>query len=193
MADKNTNFHYTPGSTIDPGGGDESTADNPPPSKDEPKQETAESKVSWTAPEYIDHDRGISWYILLIGGTAVVALIIYMVTKDFFALGATVAAGILLAVFAGHKPRELTYIVARTGLKVGDKTYPYGTFKSFSVIREGEHGSINLNPIKKLSPPVTAYFSPQDETKVVQAIGEHLPIEEKKLDPVDKLLRRLKI
>jgi hypothetical protein len=77
-------------------------------------------------------------------------------------------------------------------LRVGEKIYAYNMFKSFSVAQEEGAESINLFPLKRFMPIVSAYFTPQDEDKIVNAIGEHLPLEEHKLDNVDRLARRLR-
>ncbi len=41
-------------------------------------------------------------------------------------------------------------------------------------------------------PPLSVYFDPADETKVVSLLGGQLPLEEGGLDAVEKLARRLR-
>jgi hypothetical protein len=180
-AENSTRWQYMPAQTVAPKQSPAETA-----------EKNAIGDFSWTAAEYIEHERGASWYFFLILATAAIAAAIYLMTKDFFAVGATVVVGIVLAVFAGRKPKQVRYELSQTGLKIGEKTYNYNLFKSFSVMREGSNSSINLMPLKRLMPPIAAYFAPQDEQRIVNVIGEYLPFEERKLDATDRLAHRLR-
>lgn len=151
------------------------------------------TSVSWTASEYIDHSRGADWYLGLVAGTVVLAAAVYFVTKDYFAGGVIAAVGIIVGVFSTHKPRQIQYELASTGLRVGDKSYPLSLFKSFALIREGALSSVNLVPIKRFMPPLSIYFDPSDEQKIVTILGEHLPLAEGGLDAVERLSRRLRL
>jgi hypothetical protein len=50
-----------------------------------------------------------------------------------------------------------------------------------------------LTPLKKLMPPITAYYKPEDEEKITDILGGHLPIEEAKPHSIDRLSRRLRL
>jgi hypothetical protein len=52
--------------------------------------------------------------------------------------------------------------------------------------------SVNFLPLKRFMPIVSAYFAPQDEDKIANTIGEHLPMEEHKIDSIDRLAQRLR-
>ncbi len=47
-------------------------------------------------------------------------------------------------------------------------------------------------PLKKLMLPVAAYFGPGDEERIMDIIGQHLPYEERQMDPIDRLSRKLR-
>src|SRR5690348_11851788 len=78
-------------------------------------KKTAE-EVSWTASEYIDHSRGAGWYLALVAGTVVLAGLVYLVTKDYFALGVVAFLGIIVAVFSTHRPKQVQYALTAAGL-----------------------------------------------------------------------------
>jgi len=148
--------------------------------------------LSWTALEYIDHTRGTGWYMLLLIITAGLATAIYFLTKDFFATGTVVVLGFIVGSFAARRPRQVAYEISSSGLKIGAKQYAYQLFKSFSVMREGPITSVNLLPGKRFMPPVSAYFDPKDEQQVINTLGQYLPYEERKLELIDRLSRRLR-
>jgi hypothetical protein len=100
--------------------------------------------------------------------------------------------GIIVGVSAGRKPRQMEYEISSSGLRIGEKSYPYSLFRTFSVIRDGALSSISFSPIKKLMPPISAYFAPKDEERITKILGNYLPYEERKLDNVERLSRRLR-
>jgi hypothetical protein len=157
-----------------------------------PGQATASGGFSWTASEFIEHHKSSSWYLMLVGATAALAGLVYLVTKDKIAAGVIVILGVIVGYYAGHKPRQLSYELNDTGLRIGDKLYPYANFKSFSIIRDGALSSIQLTPLKRFMPPVAAYFDPDEEQSAIGAIEAHLPYEEGSLDVVERLTRRLR-
>lgn len=151
-----------------------------------------DTTVIWTASEYIDHARGAGWYMTLILGTFVLATLVYFITKDYFAAGVIGVVGMIVGVFSTHKPRQVQYELSASGLKTGEKSYPLNLFKSFALIREGALSSVSMIPIKRFMPPLSIYFDPADEQKIVAILGEHLPLAEGGLDTVERLARRLK-
>lgn len=166
-------------------------SDNSSP-RDEAKPRVTKS-ISWQASEYIEHSRNSGWYIGLIAATAIVALVVYFVTKDYFAAGIVVVLGFVTWAYANRKPRQLNYEISDSGFIVGQKKYSYNTFKFFSIIREGTITSVYLYPVKRFMPPVTAFFNPDDESRITEALGEHMPYEERKLEGIDRLARRLRL
>jgi hypothetical protein len=185
--DENSPWQYKP----DNGSGAPTEPENDNDSPEPAHRHTASKSVAWQAAEFIEHPHGGGWYGALILATLGLAALVYLTTKDFFATGTIVIVGIIVGVFAGHKPSQAQYEISDSGLSVNGKTYPYNSFKSFAVLREGALSSVNLFPLKRFMPSVSAYFDPKDEPKIVDALGNYLPYEERKLDTVDRLSRRL--
>jgi hypothetical protein len=157
-----------------------------------PSQKGNDSVVTWVASEYIEHERNTNWYILLALITIGLAVGIYFLTKDIIATIIITVVGIIVGVFAGRKPRQMEYELSASGLRIGEKSYPYSLFRTFSIIRDGAINSINLAPIKRFMPPISAYFAAKDEKRITTMLGNYLPYEERKLDSIDRLSRRLR-
>ncbi|MBX4197638.1 hypothetical protein KW801_03750 [Candidatus Saccharibacteria bacterium] len=162
-------------------------------SESKTKSRASSQLISWQAAEFIEHQHSSSWYAALIAGTALLAALVYLATKDIFAAGTIIVVGVIVGVFAGHKPGQVQYEISESGLSVNGKNYPYSAFKSFAVLREGNLSSVNLFPLKRFMPPVSAYFEPGEEPKIVDALGNHLPYEDRKMDGIDRLSRRLRL
>jgi hypothetical protein len=176
------------------GGTDTAVADSPAPQADAgpPAKPPTDNSFTWTASEYIDHNRGGSWYLLLALGTAALAAGTYFLTKEYFAVGTIIAVGIIIAIYARQKPKQVTYELSSSGLRIGEKLYPYSLFKSFSLINDGVLNSVQLMPLKKLMPPISVYYQAADEEKITDILGQHLPFEETKPSSIDRLSRRLR-
>jgi hypothetical protein len=176
--------------------------ETPAPETPEPQREPIEPvadddgqanpSVTWTASEFVAHDKSAGWYILLAAGTLVLAVVVFLLTRDVISVSVVVVAGLLLGVYAGHQPRQLDYSLDDQGFGIGQKHYGYDEFKWFSVMEEGAFSGIVFMPLKRFAPPVTIYYPPQDEDKILTTLTNQLPMEEHKADAVDSLMRRIR-
>lgn len=165
--------------------------ETPQPAMSAPVME-ADDVVRWSASEFIAHNKTSSWYALLLLAAAVAAAIIWLLTKDVVSAVVVVFAGVMLATFAAHKPRQLTYQLDPSGLTIGQRYYSFNDFRSFSVVPEGAFSSIVFTPMKRFSAWITIYYDPQDEEKIVSVISQRLPHEERKPDVIDSMMRRIR-
>ena len=138
--------------------------------------------VKWTASEYIAHEKNNSWYLIFAGAGLVLVGVVYLVTQDILASIVVLLAIVALGVAAGRKPSTRNYEISEDGVKVGERLYPFGVFKSFSVVEEGGIDSIQLKHRQRLTPMVVMYFSPEDEEKIFNALSKFLPHQQRELD-----------
>jgi len=152
----------------------------------------APQEVQWTASEFVAHNKNASWYGLLALGAVLLAAIIYFITHDTISAGIIVLVALLLGISAARKPRVLHYQVNGGGLAIGEKFYPYAEFKSFSVMQEGAFSSIMFLPLKRFMPPISIYYDPKDEERIVDVLSFYLPMEARAHDLVDSLIKRIR-
>ena len=159
----------------------------------QPKSEapSASDGISWTASEFIAHAKTGGWYAILGVITIIFAGLAYYFADIFSAIVVVVVA-ILFGYMASRKPRELPYMVNEKGVQVDKKLYPYGSFKSFSIIQEEGVESIWFMPLQRFAPGLTIYFAPQEGQKIVDYLGTQLPYEERKPDTIDILMHRIR-
>lgn len=158
-----------------------------------PTASQAPKTISWEAAEFNEQHHGPGWYGSLALATALLAAMVYIVAKDIFATVIIVIVGGIVWVFAGQKPGMAKYEVSSAGISVNGKLYEFSNYKSFTTIREGNLSSVNLFPLKRLMPPLSVYFDPKDEQKIVGAIGNYVPYENRQLAGIDRLTRRLRL
>lgn len=156
------------------------TPDNPP--------------VTWSAQEYIHLDRTPIWFVLFIVIVlGLVAASIFLLRSWSFSVLIVVMA-IALIVYIRRPPRVLTYALSPAqGLYVGERLYHFDEFKAFGLIQDGNHHSIMLIPRKRFAPGVSVYFPEDAGERIVDILGQRLPLETLKLDIVDVIVRKLRL
>lgn len=148
--------------------------------------------ISWTASEFVEHEKDASWFIGLGAITGLAVTITYLFTRELLPAIAIVLAGCLFGVTARRKPRSLEYQLNNAGVSVGGKFHQYDEIKSFSVLEEGAFKSIQLTPHKRFAMPITLYYPPENEEQIVTMLGSYLPHEQRSHDPVERLMHKVR-
>ncbi|MGI9027664.1 MAG: hypothetical protein ACR2FM_02365 [Candidatus Saccharimonadales bacterium] len=157
----------------------------------EEQQITEITPVSWTASEFIAHQKDPVWYGVAIGSLVVICGAIFLVTKDLISVITIVAAGILFLVASTKKPQQQPYTVDHQGISIGEKFYPYSMFKSFVFRQEGAIGTVSFMPLRRLMPEISIYFAPEDEERIIDILAASLPNDQRAEHPFDRLTKRL--
>ncbi len=148
--------------------------------------------ISWEAEEYVVRDKNAWWYVGLVAVGLVLCGIAILVQAWTF-LVVIILSVFALIIYALRPPRILHYSLSNKGLSEGDRVYDYADFKAFGILREGNHFAIVLIPRKRFAPRVTVYFPENRGEQIVDMFGARLPMEEVKLDMLDKLIKFLRI
>lgn len=148
--------------------------------------------ITWSASEFVAHDKSFGWYVALTAGAVALAALLYLITRDFVSVTVVIIAALLLGIYGSHKPRQQEYRLDPGGLTVGPKHSGYDEFRSFSVMKEGAFSSILFMPLKRFAVPTTIYYAPQDEDRIVGLLSDHLPLERRSHDVVDWLMHRIR-
>ena len=148
--------------------------------------------ISWQAEEYIVRDHNAWWYfgLFLVGG-ALGTLAVFLDAWTFLILIILSVITILISTF--RPPRKIQYSLDKNGLTENTKLHKYDEFKSFGILKEGSHFSAVLIPKKRFGLSVKVYFPEGSGEAIVDALGARLPMEEVKLDFLDKIVNFLRI
>ena len=132
------------------------------------------SQISWEAEEYIIKSHNGWWYFgLAIITLGLSALAIWLQGWTFLAL--IIVSAITVLVFNLRPPRKIKYLLNSEGIK------------------EGDHYSAILIPKKRFGLSVKVYFPEGSGEAIVDALGARLPMEDVKLDFLDKIVNFLRI
>jgi hypothetical protein len=154
--------------------------------------ETDDSPVTWTASEFIAHDKSAGWYALLGLGSLALAALTYLVTRDLISTVVIIVAALALGAFASRQPRQLQYSLEQTGLRIGERFYSYELYRSFAVVPEGVFSSIVFMPLKRFAPLTTIYFDPADEDRIIDVLEPRMPLEDYNHDLIDRFMRQIR-
>ena len=159
---------------------------------DAPPQLPPAPEVTWTASEFVAHEKSFGWYAIATLVMLGLAALVYVLMRDFISIGVLLIVGILFMIMAGRPPRVLTYSLNNQGITIGTKFYPYTVLKSYGVVDEGAFSSIVLMPLRRFMPPLSVYCAPADQEKILVVLNQHLPFSQNVHDALDNLVRRIK-
>ncbi len=148
--------------------------------------------VTWTASEYIGNTKSTSWFAMLAAATVAVTVIVYLITSDITSVIVIIILGIIIGVFAARQPQVLQYSLDRSGIYIGSRFFPYGSFKTFSIVGDDAFNHISLLPLKRFVPPIAIHYSPDDEDKITTTLADYLPLEAHKRDLIENFSRRVR-
>lgn len=157
-----------------------------------PKDKKQSTAVRWEAQEYITHDKNAGWYIgFSIVAIALIALAVWL--KQWVFIAVIVLSFISLIIYEVRPPRKIQYSVDGKGLTEGEKVYNFDDYRAFGILQDDTNFAIILMPKKRFAPAVTVYFPKEKGEEIVDVFGARLPMEEVKLDFMDKIIRKLRI
>ncbi|MDO4684812.1 MAG: hypothetical protein Q4B06_03875 [Candidatus Saccharibacteria bacterium] len=149
--------------------------------------------VTWQAKEYITPEKNIAWYVgLFLVVAAGIAIDIFFLQAWTVSL-LLVAIAAVLIVMTVRPSRDITYELSSKGLRVGDQLYSLSDYKAFGVIHDGKENSIFLIPVKRFKPGLSVYFPVESGEQIVELLGHYLPMQEIRLDFIDKVVRMLRL
>jgi hypothetical protein len=153
---------------------------------------TEPEELSWEASEYIQHHKPAFWYIGFFGIGLVISGLIYLLLHDWIAIIVVIVMFAALFVYGVRKPRTLRYVIHGSGISVGEKSFLFSSFRSFSLTHDQGVPSITFIPLQRFALPLTVYFAPEDADRIADALSAHLPYEEHQPDMIDKLSHYLR-
>lgn len=148
--------------------------------------------LQWTAPEFIQHEKGAIWFIVLgVIGLLLLGVSIFLLKDWFFAFILIILLGGIASV-AVRRPRMLHCMLDENGIHVGSTLYPFEKFHAFSLAKEDTAWCIILIPNARFSPTLTVYFNEEQGEDIVDFLGDFLPMEDHEVDLVDRLSRKIR-
>lgn len=149
-------------------------------------------EVSWTADEFVAHEKSPLWYLALVVVTAGLAALVFFTLHDKFSTTLIVIIGIIFGYTAGRKPRSLQYLLDSKGITINRAFRPYSDFKSFAVVEEDELNNIIFMPMQRFTLPLSLSVGTLEVDNVVTKLSDYLPNDQTHgHDALDRFTQRL--
>lgn len=158
-------------------------------------------EIHWTAGEAPEHEHSVKWKMTLIAIT--IAIVLGLFALDIFnilPLVTSVTTGILaiiimIAMFmvAKKPPRDIDYVLTERGITIDGQLHPFSEFRAYGVREIGALWELVLLPAKRFGIDHTAFIQEDQGEAIVDALGEHLPIEEVEDTLIDQISRAMKL
>ena len=147
--------------------------------------------VNWQAPEFVQTHKPVGWYVVLVVffvGMSILAIL----TQQYLVIGLFALVGFAVAIYANRKPRVLQYAVTTTGVRVGQKSYPYDNFSGYSISNDYNQPVYDLAPTKRFGTLVSLPAPADQQDAIEDVLGDVLPKTESHDDWIDKLFKYLR-
>ena len=153
---------------------------------------TKSNSITWEAEEYIVKSHNGWWYFgLVVVSVGLGALAVWLQGWTFLAL--IIVSVITILVFNLRPPRKIHYTLNPDGITEGKIKHPFDNYRAFGIVKEGPHYSAVLIPKKRFGVNTKVYFPENSGEAIVDALGARLPMEEVKIDFLDKIVNFLRI
>jgi len=110
----------------------------------------------------------------------------------WLSIGVFIVMGAAVIVYAQRPPRTLTYQLSADGLRIDQRLFSYQNFRSFSVMRDIDWHSIELDPTQRFMPRLTVLFDENDIDSIVSHLLQHLPRADRQMDLIERVTRFLR-
>lgn len=148
--------------------------------------------ITWEAEEYVVREHNAVWYVCLaLVSIGLCGLAVWLGWWTFLILIILSVIAILISSF--RPPRKIAYALTDEGLMEGNTIHSFDNYRAFGILKEGTNYSAVLIPKKRFSISEKVYFPAGSGEVIVDALGARLPMEEVKLDFLDRIVNFLRI
>lgn len=146
--------------------------------------------LRWHAPEYLVYKKGVMWYVAtLLIFTVLMATAVYFRAYTFMILMPVML--IAMYVYTHRSVDMHNYTLTKKGLYIDDHFYAYDEFRRFTLMIYDKENKIFMIPSKRLGVGVSFYFPEEIGEVLVDVLAARLPMEQKKPDFIDRLLKQI--
>jgi hypothetical protein len=150
--------------------------------------------ISWTAQEYIKHEKGLFWKVCAVIFIAVFAAFGFMEDAWTFSL-AIIVFGVTYFIVHLEHPKHVEVKISATGIKFGNRKYSYGKIKAFWIIYNPPHiKTLNIRVHGEFLTDISIQLDDQNPAVIREYLLSKIPEMEGKSESLgDAILRLLKI
>ena len=147
----------------------------------------------WEMDEYLQHKRGLVWYIIVALGGITFSLLAYLVTSDeLIAPIAILIMTFMVIIYSFKKPSRRKYALSDLGLKIGNRLHDYNSFRNFSLIRDNGVVALHIMNNKRFLTPLTIYLPADKGRQIIERLSQYIAYTPTDSQWTDRLMRYLR-
>jgi len=155
----------------------------------------ANELLTWKTPEFEKHKKSTGWYVW--AAIFLFILLIYCIkTSNFLFAVILLMVSVIVVLFDFREANEVEFSITKTGVKFGEKIYPYEELGRFWIVYEPpEVKKLYVESKSVIQPRLAIPLDDIDPNKVRGILSEYLAedLEEKDEPFADYLGRALKL
>ena len=149
--------------------------------------------LTWSFAEYMQHERGRSWYVAA-ASVAILLLVYAFVTRNFLFAVIIVMLGVVIFLQHTRTPQHLTCALTERGIACDTRFFPYEDLEEFWIADREHHPPVLYTNPRGLRPRVAIPLSDAKADQVQAILRAHVPEREEKDEPAsDAIVRMLKL
>ncbi|MCH7758960.1 hypothetical protein IID20_01225 [Patescibacteria group bacterium] len=151
--------------------------------------------LSWQFPEYIQYERGRSWYVVIIIFLAVLVIYSIITVNLLFALF-LILFGLVLILQVRRSPAKVEFKIGEQGITVGEKFYEWDDINNFRLVyKPPETKRLYIDLKNTFFADFSVPLEEQKVDKVREVLNNYLTedLEKKEETLIDRLGRWMKI
>lgn len=146
---------------------------------------------SWSAPEYIRHDKSNRWY-LTAGIIALLTSALALFLGNWtMALAVLALAAVYWYLDTYHPPKVTKIELSEMGVRVGHMFFPYSQIQSFWIIYDHGIKTLNFKALNHWFGDVVIQLGDIDPVEIRNFLIAQLPEWEGKREPVSEMFLRI--
>jgi hypothetical protein len=146
--------------------------------------------ISWQAPDFHLHPRGVTWSVFIVG-TGIAAAILFALFEQYTLAVIVFLAGLVLVLGSSDQPQLLLHTVTPRGFLINNWLLSWNDIKSFWITAAPEGNKLHLSTVKRGLPVVTVYLGKMDPEVVRAELATYLPEHPTRGEQIQDILARL--
>ncbi len=155
------------------------------------KKHISITEISWKAPEWAHHTKGVVWWIgFFLFFSTLTAVFYYL--EFWWGIVIVLLLTAVIFVHSFRKPREILCIIDHKGVKIGTQFFEWQELISFWLVPNMPYTLLYLKSTNRLI-SIISIEAPITKTEgIFQLLSKHIAVEERGEIAVDKLTRLLR-
>lgn len=129
---------------------------------------------SWSAPEYVHHEKGFLWKIIVPGLWLILVIYALFSAAWTFAVSLLIFAGVYWLIYH-EKPEHIPVKISRVGIKIGSHEIPFNHIRAFWILYQPPFlKQLQIRTILRFTPDILISLQDQDPAEIREYLASQI-------------------